>query len=449
MKKMAFIILIFIIIPFVNSENNDFKVYLFWSEGCPHCEAEKEYLNEIKDNYPGMEIIMYEATGSIEEYNLLKEFCEAYDVTFITPLIFIGNDYVSGFVDKETTGLEIKEKLDYCLEHGCIDPIDKVKGIGKISKGEAVKISKTVPEVISLLEEYPNASYIVDIQYGTNNYMVRWRVKDIEISVEIDSETGEIVSGEKNKEEEQISIPFIGDVYPSEINLPLLTIMVGGLDGINPCAIWVLCFLMSFLIYMRDKKRMLIVGVTFVITSGIVYFMFMAAWLNFFLLVGYVDVMRIAIAILAITMGIINVKDFFLFKRGVSLTIPDSKKPSLMKRMRGLLKKESTFALILGTMALAFFANLIELLCTAGFPAIYTRILTLNALSALKYYLYLVLYNAVYVVPLMIIVVSFVVTMGRRKFTERQGRILKLVSGAIMLLLGLIMLLKPEILIVG
>jgi len=114
MKKMAFIILIFIIIPFVNSENNDFKVYLFWSEGCPHCEAEKEYLNEIKDNYPGMEIIMYEATGSIEEYNLLKEFCDAYDVTFITPLIFIGNDYVSGFVDKETTGLEIKEKLDYC-----------------------------------------------------------------------------------------------------------------------------------------------------------------------------------------------------------------------------------------------------------------------------------------------------------------------------------------------
>ncbi|HEC88624.1 MAG TPA: hypothetical protein ENI52_04850 [Thermoplasmata archaeon] len=194
---------------------------------------------------------------------------------------------------------------------------------------------------------------------------------------------------------------------------------------------------------------MLIVGVTFVITSGIVYFMFMAAWLNFFLLVGYVDVMRIAIAILAITVGIINVKDFFFFKRGVSLTIPDSKKPSLMKRMRGLLKKESTFALILGTMALAFFANLIELLCTAGFPAIYTRILTLNALSALKYYLYLVLYNAVYVVPLMIIVVSFVVTMGRRKFTERQGRILKLVSGAIMLLLGLIMLLKPEILIVG
>lgn len=449
MKKMAFIILIFIITPFVNSENNDFKVYLFWSEGCPHCEAEKEYLNEIKDNYPGMEIIMYEATGSIEEYNLLKEFCDAYDVTFITPLIFIGNDYVSGFVDKETTGLEIKEKLDYCLEHGCIDPIDKVKGIGKISKGEAVKISKTVPEVISLLEEYPNASYIVDIQYDTNNYMVQWRVKDIEISVEIDSETGEIVSGKKNKEEEQISIPFIGDVYPSEINLPLLTIMVGGLDGINPCAIWVLCFLMSFLIYMRDKKRMLIVGVTFVITSGIVYFMFMAAWLNFFLLVGYVDVMRIAIAILAITVGIINVKDFFFFKRGVSLTIPDSKKPSLMKRMRGLLKKESTFALILGTMALAFFANLIELLCTAGFPAIYTRILTLNALSALKYYLYLVLYNAVYVVPLMIIVVSFVVTMGRRKFTERQGRILKLVSGAIMLLLGLIMLLKPEILIVG
>ncbi|MCK4432913.1 MAG: hypothetical protein KAV48_03165, partial [Methanomicrobia archaeon] len=361
MKKMAFIILIFLMLPFVTSENNDFKVHLFWSDGCPHCEDEKEYLNEIKDNYPGLEIIMYDATASTKNYNLLKEFCDAYNVTFITPIIFIGNDCVPGYVSEKTTGLEIKEKLDYCLENGCIDPMDKVKGIGEISKEVAVDISKTVPEVIALLEEYPNASYIVDIQYGTNNYMVRWKVKDIEIVVEIDSETGKIVSGTEKRKEETIRIPIINiEIDPSEISLPILTIVIGGLDGFNPCAIWVLCFLLTLLIYVRDRKRMMVVGVIFVSTSAFVYFLFMTAWLNLFLLIGYVDIVRIIIAIVAVTAGIVNMKDFFFFKRGISLTIPESKKSGLIKRMRNLIREENIFPLIIGTIALAFFANLIE-----------------------------------------------------------------------------------------
>jgi cytochrome c biogenesis protein CcdA/thiol-disulfide isomerase/thioredoxin len=445
MKKMAFIILIFLILPFVSSENNDFKVHLFWSDGCPHCEDEKEYLNEIKDNYPGMEIIMYNATGSIEEYNLLKEFCDAYNVTFITPIIFIGNECVPGYVSKETTGLEIKKKLDYCLEHGCIDPMDKVKGMGEMTKEKAVEISKNDPLVQDLLKEFPNASSEVDI--GEEIYTVKWVAKNRTVYVDIDLK-GNILDSREEKTE-LISIPFIGKIDPSEISLPILTIVIGGLDGFNPCAIWVLCFLLTLLIYVRDRKRMLVVGVIFVSTSAFVYFLFMTAWLNFFLLIGYVDIVRIVIGIVAVTAGIVNMKDFFFFKRGISLTIPESKKPGLIKRMRNLIKEESMVPLIIGTITLAFFANLIELLCSAGFPAIYTRILTLNALPSIQYYLYLVAYNIIYVIPLLVIVMVFVITMGRRKLNERQGRILKLISGALMLILGLLLLLKPEILIVG
>ena len=275
----------------------------------------------------------------------------------------------------------------------------------------------------------------------------KWTAKSRTVYVEIDL-NGNILSSKEEKTE-NIKIPFFGEIDPSKINLPVLTIVIAGLDGFNPCAIWVLCFLLTLLIYVRNRKRMLIVGLIFVFTSAFVYFLFMTAWLNFFLLIGYVDILRIIIGIIAITAGIVNMKDFFFFKKGVSLTIPESKKPGLIKKMRKVIKEESTFPLIIGTMTLAFFANLIELLCSAGFPAIYTRILTLNALPTVQYYLYLVAYNIIYVIPLLIIVMIFVLTMGRRKLSENQGRILKLISGLLMLLLGLLLILKPEILVVG
>jgi thiol-disulfide isomerase/thioredoxin len=445
MRKIAYLMLIFMAIPLVSSENNQFIVYFFVSEGCPHCALEKEFLDEIQDDYPGMEIRMYDATSGKEEYELFQDFCAAYNVTAITPVIFIGNDYVSGFVSKETTGLEIQEKLDYCLEHGCIDPLEKVRGIGEMTKETAIELSKSDPLVSNLLRDFPNATPEVNI--GDEIYTVKWTAKDRTVYVDID--LGGTVLGSREEKTAVLSVPVIGEIDPSQVNLPLLTVVIGGLDGFNPCAIWVLCFLLTLLLYVRSRTRMILVGLIFVSTSAFVYFLFMTAWLNFFLLIGYVDVMRILIGIVAITAGIVNMKDFFFFKKGVSLTIPESRRPGLIRRMRTLIGEESAIALIVGTIALAFFANIVEFLCSAGFPAIYTRILTLNALPDIQYYLYLVVYNIIYVIPLFVIVMVFVVTMGRRKVTERQGRILKLFSGALMLLLGVLLILSPELLIVG
>jgi thiol-disulfide isomerase/thioredoxin len=243
-----------------------------------------------------------------------------------------------------------------------------------------------------------------------------------------------------------IDIPFFGQMDAKDISLPIFTIIIGGLDGFNPCAMWVLTFLLSLLLYARSRKKMLLIGSIFVITSGAIYFLFMTAWLNFFLFIGYVDIMRIIIAIIAITAGLINIKELFWFKKGVSLTISDKQKPKLFEKMRKIIHEQSTFIAIIGTIALAIFVNFIELLCTAGLPAVYTNILTLNNLPWLSYYLYLLLYNIVYIIPLFIIVLVFVFTMGRHKFTEKQGKILKLISGILMLLLGLIMLIRPELL---
>jgi hypothetical protein len=200
------------------------------------------------------------------------------------------------------------------------------------------------------------------------------------------------------------------------------------------------------MVHARSRNRMLFVGGVFVFFSGFIYFLFMAAWLNLFLVMGQVALITRVAGGLSLVIAAINIKDFFLFKKGVSLTIPDSAKPKLFDRMRRLIHASSYVSLLLGTTVLAIAANSYELLCTAGFPMVYTRILTLNSLPKASYYLYLVLYNVIYVIPLLLIVVVFGITLGKRQLTEWQGRLLKLVSGTMMLGLALVLLINPALL---
>jgi hypothetical protein len=189
---------------------------------------------------------------------------------------------------------------------------------------------------------------------------------------------------------------------------------------------------------------MLLVGGVFVAVSGLVYFAFMAAWLNLFQVLGGVQLITLVAGIIAVFIGMINIKDYFWLKEGVSLSLADSSKERLFGRMRGLLTTDRLPTLLVGTLVLAVAANSYELLCTMGLPMVFTRILTLEQLSNLQYYVYLALYNLVYVLPLAVIVGLFVVTMGRRKLSESEGRFLKLLSGTMMGGLGLVLVLSPE-----
>jgi hypothetical protein len=150
--------------------------------------------------------------------------------------------------------------------------------------------------------------------------------------------------------------------------------------------------------------------------------------------------------IVATVIALINIKEFFFFKKGVSLTIPESAKPALYERMRNVLKAGSVPGAVLGTIFLAIVANTYELLCTAGFPMVFTRVLTLHDLSTPQYYFYLALYNLIYVVPLAAIVIIFATTLGARKLSESQGKTLKLISGLMMFSLGMILIFKPALL---
>lgn len=360
-------------------------VYFFWGDGCPHCEKEKIFLETLKTRYPQLVIESYEVRNDKENAKFFSGLAEAHGKRPEgIPMTFIGNfNPIVGYRSDEITGKIIEDRIKYCTTLSCIEPIEK---LGRPSQ--------------------------------------------------------ETIGAEEDK---VVSLPLFGTIDTTTMALPALTIMLAGLDGFNPCAFFVLFTLLGILVHAQSRRRMLLIGGTFVFFSGFIYFIFMAAWLNLFLYIGQLKIITAVAGIIALIIASINIKDFFFFKRGVSLAIPEKAKPRLFERMRTLLKATSLTSMFIGTIVLAVAANAYELLCTVGFPMVFTRVLTLHDLPAFTYYFYLIFYNMIYIMPLAAIVLVFTITLGSRKLTEWQGQVLKLISGVMMLGLGLVLLINPAL----
>jgi len=247
--------------------------------------------------------------------------------------------------------------------------------------------------------------------------------------------------------EEEIELPFIGKIKTEQFSLPALTLFLGLADGFNPCAFFILTFLLAALIGLAGtRKKILLVGGIFILFSALFYFLFMSVLLNVFKLGQEIIILTLIAGFVAIFAGAINIKDYFFFQKGISLTLPKTQKLKFMEKVKNLSLAKSTWSLILGTMVIAGTINIYELLCTFGFPIIYLRILTFRDLTSLQYYSYLIFYNLIYITPLMVIVLIFAITLGKKTFSQIWVRRLKLVSGFMILFLGLILVLKPKLL---
>jgi len=240
-----------------------------------------------------------------------------------------------------------------------------------------------------------------------------------------------------------IQSELFGPLSVASLGLPLFTLAIGLLDGFNPCAMWVLLFLLSMLVRLQSRRRMALVAGTFVLASGAVYYLFMAAWLNLFLVIGLTAWLRYGLAGLALVIAGVNIKDAVRPGRGISLSIPEAAKPGLYRRMRKVINSDTLLLSLPAVALLAIVVNFVELLCTAGFPALYTAILTQQDLPPAAYYGYLGLYILGYIADDTLMVAVAVIALGNRKLSERGGRWLKLLSGLVMLGLGMVMLLQP------
>jgi hypothetical protein len=237
---------------------------------------------------------------------------------------------------------------------------------------------------------------------------------------------------------------LFGRLDPSTLGLPAFTIALGLIDGFNPCAMWVLVFVLSILVGMNDRRRVVLIGGTFLLVSGLVYFAFMAAWLNIFRLIGMTRAVQVTLGIFALLAATVNLKDFFAFGHGPSIGIPAAAKPGIYAQVRRVIAAEHLGAALGAAAVLALLVNTVELLCTSGLPAIYTQLLATRSLDPWQYYGYLALYNAAYIFDDAILLTVAIVTLRRSRLQEGGARVLKLVSGLVMLVLALLLLFRPE-----
>ena len=364
-------------------------IEVFVRQGCPHCAKAKEFLEELKREQPDLRIIFRDVRqerGALERLAQLSQMNGVSDVR--VPTFAVGNQLIVGFSDELTTGRLIREALD--SQH----PRD-------------------------------NASSRKSESCGAGTPAACGSGADANLA-----------------KADTFSINFFGHtVSLDEIGLPLFTLAIGLLDGFNPCSMWVLILMISLLAGIRDRPRMVAIAGTFVAVQGVAYFVFMAAWLNVFLLVGMSRISEAIIAALALIAGAFNLKEFFGIRWGGSLSIPASAKPSIYARLRRILQADNLIAGVLGAIALAVLVQIVELMCTSGFPALYTRILTLQNMDGVSYYSYLLLYDLAYMLDDFIVLFIGVVTLSQRRLQEQEGRWLKLVSGLVMVCLGLYLLL--------
>ena len=189
---------------------------------------------------------------------------------------------------------------------------------------------------------------------------------------------------------------------------------------------------------------MWLLGGAFLLTSGLVYFGFFAAWLNVFLLIGALLWVRLAVGCVALASGAYNLHAFATDAAAECKVANLAQRRRIIDALCASVYEKRFLLAVAGIVMLAVAVNLIELLCSAGIPAVFTDVLARTGLPSWQRYLYLLLYNAVYVVPLLLIMIAFVGTLGQRKLQEHEGRALKLMSGLMMLALGLTLIFVPQ-----
>lgn len=375
---------------------NGVNIYFFWGEGCPHCEKEKAFLETLKERYPRINIRDFEVWKNSENRKIYAEFDKKLNASISgrVPFAVVGDKYVIGYLNDETTGAEIERAVKQALETGCRDVGAEILG-------------------------------------------------------EIQRENGQKCEENKSKIPDKITAPIIGEINIKNFSLPALTAVFGLLDGFNPCSMWALVFLISLLIGFSNKKRLLILGSAFIITSAFSYFLFMSAWLNLFLFLGFLIWVKIIVGLAALASGYYNLKKYFTEKEAACEVSKSEKTKNVLARLRESVNHHNLLWALIGIIALAFSVNLVELICSAGFPAIYTQVLALNDLPTWKYYGYIVLYVFFYdldeIVVLLLALFTFRITVASHKYARWS----QLIGGILMLILGILLIFKHQWLMWG
>ncbi|PIR13767.1 hypothetical protein COV49_01060 [Candidatus Falkowbacteria bacterium CG11_big_fil_rev_8_21_14_0_20_39_10] len=402
---IPFLFLIFLIKPALAQDQAN--LYFFYGDGCPHCAKEEIFLDKLEKENQKIKIYRYEVWRNRENAKLLSEAAKKLDIKVSgVPVLIIGDEAIVGYLSDETTGQKIRRAINSNLDNSCQDLIGSIVNKEEIQNQCVHGCGQGNEECLH------NCGCLADVS------------KNSEIP-------------------ETLNLPLIGEIKIKNISLPVLTILIGGLDGFNPCAMWVLLFLISLLLNMKNRKRMWILGGAFVVASGAVYFLFLAAWLNLFLFLGFIFWIRVLVGIFALASGGYHLKEYWTNRKGTCEVIKEDKRKKMFNRLRDIVKMDNLWIALGGIIILAAAVNLVELVCSAGLPAVYTQVLALAKLPAWQYYGYLLLYILIFMLDDLLIFIIAMSTLKMKAVGSKYARASRLIGGIIMLLIGILLIFKP------
>lgn len=403
MKKVInFLVIItffFLLTLNVNAKEEDIiTMYVFKGDSCPHCAAELKYLDTIKDNYKNLKIVEYEVWYNEENASLLEDVEKTFSIKRSgVPTTVIGNSIIQGFGD--STESKLIRAIEFYEENDYEDVVSKIK----------------------------------DGTYKDEDE-IKEQVKEDKFKR----------SEEKTDDEMTFSLPLIGKVNMKNVSLTTSAIVIGLVDGFNPCAMWILLFLISVLIGMKDRKRMWTLGLTFLLTSALVYMLIMLSWINIAVKITTIVWIRNIIALVAIIGGLLNLKSFIKSKDSGCDVVDKNKRKTIFNKIKKFTHEKSFFLALVGVMGLAISVNLVELACSAGLPIVFSELLALNNVSSFMKFMYTLIYIFFFLIDDLIVFFIAMFTMKVSGISTKYNKYSHILGGIIMLVVGILLILKPE-----
>lgn len=383
-------------------------IYFFHSEGCPHCKDEKAFLATLDQE--SFELHSYGVETSEGREKLAEVSSIAPHPVQGVPLTVIGETFVAGYMTDETTGVQILDAME------------------RVNKGQE-------QDLLGLFFSGEDVSEILaKLEAGMAGEVCA-----------LDADVCEL----PDEKSQEVDLPFFGKKDVKSFSLPALTVIIAFLDGFNPCAMWVLIFLISVLMGMENRKRMWILGGTFIFASGFVYFLLLSAWLNVFFFIGFLRWIQVVIGLLALGTAAYYLYDGITNEKGECKVDSSLKKKETMDRVKKVVHHDNLWIALVGIVVVAFAVNVLEALCSAGLPAVYTQVLSMSDLPIWQYYGYLVLYIVVFMIDDLFVFGVAMMTLKYANINTKYARWSHLIGGVILLAIGALLLFKPSWLLLG
>lgn len=415
--KFLIVFAVFLLLPVsAKADEKVINIHLFYGNGCPHCAAEEEFLSDYLKDRTDVKLYKYEIWYDSHNQELLSKVQKEMGTTNKNgvPFTVIGKKTIVGYADG-VTDEQIKDAINYYLNNDYRDYAGEITG----------KVKKTEVKEDTIKDESKTED-------KTEN------------KIEKADDTKD-----SDQTDENVTVPVLGKINAKKVSLPILAVVLGFVDGFNPCAMWILIFLITMLFNMKDRKKMWILGLTFILTSGIVYLMFMLAWLNLATFISKIAFIRLLIAVIALVVGLINVYKYIdsLKKKDEGCDVVDKKdRKKIMEKIISITHEKKFIIALLGIIVLAASVNIIELMCSIGIPLLFTQILAMNNLSTFSYMIYMFIYIFFFLIDDIVIFVISMVTLKVTGLSTKYTKYSHLIGGIIMLIIGLLLIIKPELL---